>query len=367
MIHSRLVSVLLCSAGMLLPVPGLSQAASDYASPSSWLCLPGRSDACSSPLTATRFAAESGEMSKRTYPADPAAPIDCFYVYPTVSREASANADMALGPEQQHVAIEQFARFAAKCRTFAPLYRQITVAALSGEAAGGDSELAYHDIVAAWRVYLAQHNQGRGVVLIGHSQGASLLVRLLAEEVDGKQDQRRLVSAILLGTSVQVPTGHDVGGTFRHIPLCHQGAQLGCLIAYSSYLATPAPGPGAIFGAATGQGSINACVNPSVLTAGETLDAELPTVGDVATVLGTTFVENPGVITGACTTEGDHTFLGIAITKTDPRAQRLNRSLSALQNQRPGWGLHVLDVNLALGDLVEIVGREGQAWISQAH
>jgi len=367
MIPTRWMFVLMCCATVLLPVPGVTQVTNDYSAPTAWLCLPDRADVCSTTLTSTVFASGTGDRSIQNYAADHSAPVDCFYVYPTVSREARANADMAAGPEEQHVALDQFARFAQKCRPFAPLYRQITLTGLSRPDAGADYDLAYRDVLNAWRFYLAHQNQRRGVVLIGHSQGASLLTRLLAEEVDGKEDQRRLVSAILLGTSVQVPEGKEVGGTFQHIPLCGKPEQTGCLIAYSSYLADPAPGPDAIFGAAQGPGMKNACVNPAALLKHATLDTELPAVGEVAAVLGTNLVENPGVIQGTCTTTGNRTYLAITVQNTDSRAQRLAGALTTLETQRPGWGLHVVDIDLTLGDLAEIVGREGQAWRSQAH
>ena len=154
--------------GLALPVQA-SAAAPDYADPASWLCRPGRADVCAEPLTSTVVAPSTGGLTRRTYAPDPAVPIDCFYVYPTVSQQTTGNADLTAGPEEQHVAAQQFARFAGKCRPFAPLYRQTTVPAMRG-GAKGDPELAYADVLAAWRAYLAQDNHGRGVVLISRSR-----------------------------------------------------------------------------------------------------------------------------------------------------------------------------------------------------
>jgi hypothetical protein len=362
------VGTLLVLAGLAAgfsPAAGRAAAADRYADPSSWLCRPGRSDACSAPLTSTVVAPASGELTKRTYSPDPDAPIDCFYVYPTVSQEPTPNADMRAGTEEQRVARQQFARFGAKCRTFAPIYRQTTVAALRGAVPGADPKLAYDDVLAAWRRYLAQDNQGRGVVLVGHSQGSFLLARLIAQEIDGKPVQMRLVSAIIPGADIQVPIGRNVGGAFQHIPLCKSAAQAGCIIAYSSYLASDPPGAGAFFGKAGGPGSVDACVNPAALLGADSLDAELPTTGQVAERLGTAFVQDPGLIAADCVTSGDRTFLAISIKQTGVGSQTLTRALGALDARAPGWGLHAIDVNLALGDLVEIVGRQGQAWMAQ--
>ena len=358
--------VLLCSLAALSPTAGRTAASVDYSAHSSWLCMPGRTDACSAPLTSTVITPANGALSKRAYAPDPTAAIDCFYVYPTVSQEPTANADLTPGPEELHVATEQFARFASGCRTFAPLYRQTTIAAMRGAVQGADRELAYGDVLAAWRYYLAHDNHGRGVVLIGHSQGAHLLARLIAQEIDGRPVQGRLVSAIIPGADVEVPVGQDVGGGFQHIPLCRRADQTGCVIAYSTYLATDPPGPDAYFGKAEGAGRTYACVNPGALVGDGVLDAELPTVGEVARLLGTTFVENPGLISAACVTEGDRTYLAISIKATGVGAPGLARALTALDARAPGWGLHAIDVNLALGDLVEIVGRQGRAWTAQS-
>jgi hypothetical protein len=103
-------------------------------------------------------------------------------------------------------------------------------------------------------------------------------------------------------------------------------------------------------------------VNPAELLGHSVLDAELPTRGDVATVLGTTFVENPGLISAACTTAAGHTFLAISVQPRGVGAITLGRALNDLDARVAGWGLHALDVNLALGDLVAIVGRQSAAW-----
>jgi hypothetical protein len=363
--HAMALLGLLSGLGTLCPTPGAAAAAPDYADPMNWLCRPGGADICSRPLTSTVLSPADGAQTRKTYLPDPAAPIDCFYVYPTVSREQTANADMTEGPEEDRVALAQFARFAAKCRTYAPLYRQNTMAALRG-AAQVDPGRAYGDVRAAWKAYLAHDNHGRGVVLIGHSQGAFHLVRLIAEEIDGKPAQRLLVSAILLGGNVQVETGGDVGGSFRHVPLCRGADQTGCAIAYSSFLAASPPGSDSAFGKAGGTGLRAACVNPARLLGHDVLDSELMTTPRVESLLGTTLVENPGLISGECRTVGDHTILAISIKPSGVGAATLARTFSDLSERSSGWGLHAIDVGLTLGDLVEIVGRQSAAWL-RAH
>ena len=91
-----------------------------------------------------------------------------------------------------------------------------------GGGASLDKGPQYDDVRDAWRYYLEHDNRGRGVVLVGHSQGSFILTELIRQEIDGKPVQSRLVSAILLGATFAVPRGKDVGGSFQHIPLCRK-------------------------------------------------------------------------------------------------------------------------------------------------
>jgi len=65
----------------------------DYSDPKTWLCRPGRTDACAVDLTTTIVAGD-GTLQREEWKANPNAPIDCFYVYPTVSLDKGGNSDM---------------------------------------------------------------------------------------------------------------------------------------------------------------------------------------------------------------------------------------------------------------------------------
>ena len=122
------------------------------------------------------------------------------------------------------------------------MYRQITLAGLFNPSTVTSAmrAQAYADVRDAWRDYLKKFNRGRGVVLIGHSQGTFVLRRLAAREIDAKASVRRLlVSALLLGGDVTVRKGTGVGGDFRHIPACRATTQ--CVVAYSTFDATRPP------------------------------------------------------------------------------------------------------------------------------
>src|SRR5499426_130928 len=209
------------------PPAASSATRNDYSDGKTWLCRPGRQDACAVDLSTTVVTAD-GKLSVEKWSANPKAAIDCFYVYPTVSNDPTPNSDMNAGPEELSVIRAQFARFGSECRVFAPLYRQVTLTALRAGIAGKpmavDRVLGYNDVVDAWKYYLDHDNQGRGVVLIGHSQGSGVLTQLIKNEIDGQPIQEQIVSALLLGTSLPVAKGKDLG-TFQHMPLCRSANQ----------------------------------------------------------------------------------------------------------------------------------------------
>lgn len=365
-VHLRFLFALLVVCGVTTAGAETAPVRNDYALDSSWLCRPGRTDACSSPLVLAELQPDGTTLQRQSRPADDA-PVDCFYVYPTVSRQASSNADMAIDPEEIAAVREQFALFGSQCRLYAPLYRQITLAglhaALRGNKRGIDYREPYDDVLAAWHHYLAHDNRGRGIVLIGHSQGAKLLVRLMTEEIDGQPVARQLITAVVPGTSVLVPKGLDVGGTFHELPLCRALAQTGCVIAYSSYLANPPPLPHARYGRSARTDWEDACVHPAANDSAQgTLGATLQPVGGDKSVDLTAVPD--GTVYGRCTRQNGLVYLAIS-TSADARAAAVRNTLIDVQERHPAWGLHPLDLNLALLTLVDRVGLQSQQWLTQ--
>ena len=179
---------------------------------------------------------------------------------------------MEPGPEENGVVGVQLARFASQCRLYAPLYRQATLSALRAATTGSplpvDRALGYNDVLDAWNYYLQHDNNGRGVVLIGHSQGSGVLTQLIRNEIDGKPAESKMVSALLLGTSLAVPKGKDVGGAFQHVPVCRSATQTGCVIAYASFRSTIPPPANSRFGRVQGENMQAVCANPAALGGG---------------------------------------------------------------------------------------------------
>jgi hypothetical protein len=336
-------------------------------------------------LTTTVVAAD-GTLTREAWNAGPSAPIDCFYVYPTVSTDPAVNSDMSADPAELNVVRQQFARFGSVCRLYAPLYRQVTLAGLRREMAGGaratlDRGLAYDDVRDAWRYYLDHDNQGRGVVLVGHSQGSYILAALMRQEIDGKPIQSRLVSAILLGTTIAVPRGKDVGGAFQSIPLCRAATQTGCVIVYASFRSTVPPPADTLFGHVDEAGMEAACTNPAALggTAAGELHSYLAADGRTITgripvqpwaagkTVDTPWVSVPGLLTARCATNEHATYLEITVhgDPADPRVDQITGDIGGAR-PAPTWGLHLIDVNLAMGNLVDIVSAEAAAYGAKA-
>jgi hypothetical protein len=346
-----------------------------------WLCRPGLPDnPCTADRTATAVNADGDGRTEKSRRAK-SRPIDCFYIYPTVSAQPTINANLNIDPIQIDVANAQASRFSKVCRVYAPIYRQLTLSAIGGGATAEAAAIAYGDVRQAWNDYLTHYNRGRGVVLIGHSQGAGMLNQLVREKIDPKpKARRRLASALLLGGNVLVPRGQDVGGDFANIRACRSANQTHCVVAYSTFNAPPPPD--AIFGRVnegfnrvrgvtpSPEESEILCVNPGALArqAESTAHAYYPTHLDLG-VLGTAlpadalapiptpWVSYPGLYRAQCREADGASWLNIEEVGEpgDPRPALVN-SLG------PGWGLHLVDVNVVLGDLVSLVRRQGAAW-----
>ena len=197
-----------------------------------------------------------------------------------------------------------------------------------------------------------------------------MLIALLRQEIDPKPALRsKVVSALLLGGNVTVPTGAKVGGSFQHIPVCETRDQVGCVVAYSSFDQTPPAAslfgrPGAGVSAVSGQTASTdlqvVCVNPADPAGGtHALEPFFRTAAFPGPVgLGapsqyqakTPWVELPKLYTAECKSEGGATWLNIdhiaASGDTRPRVRDV---------LGPTWGLHLFDVNLASGNLVDLV------------
>ena len=375
----------LFSAGPLAPRPAAAAdtsakqaAVADGADPSrtdaagtEWLCNPGLSD---DPCRANENALvqrASGQTSVQLSRPAQNPPIDCFYVYPTVSRQPTLAANLKIQAAETSVATIQASRFSSVCKVYAPMYPQITSSGLEHLGSGFRAAITkgYDVVQSAWKDYMAHDNHGHGVVVIGHSQGSTMAQELLRTQIDSNARTRNLlVSAIIPGGNVVVPIGQQVGGTFQHLAACTTPSQLHCVIAYSSFDQTPpanplfgVPGTGVSFLDVTPgpkKGMQVLCVNPARLSGGGgVLQPYFPRPpADTGPLI--TWATQPNLYSAQCRYQNGTSWLQVnaPIVPGDPRSV-------VTEVLGPSWGLHLEDVNLFLGNLVRIVGTQTSSYL----
>ncbi len=332
-----------------------------YGDPSMWLCRPDLpDDACHGDLTATELHADgSRSIDKHVAAAAPA--VDCFYVYPTVDLHLRAgnHADFEDLKDVRETALAQVARFREVCAVYAPLYRQASIGTYA--ASDEDKErffgVAYSDVAAAFAHYRAHLNHGRRIVMIGHSQGAQMIARLLRDTFDRDAALRQqLVVAMPIGFYFDVPKGAATGGTFENLPVCASDAQLGCVVAYRTLAAGDAP-DAKFWPLPAGREAI--CVDPAGAGSGTTplsrsylATARAPGVRGV----DTPFVLLRDFYQARCVSAPDgRDYLEVA----EARAPGDARPSPVDLGRHHGFlGLHVYDFAFTQGDLIDLVKKK---------
>lgn len=170
--------------------------------------------------------------------------------------------------------------------------------------------------------------------------------------------RRRLVSALLIGGGVLVPTGKDVGGSFQQVPACRRASQAGCVVAYNAFPSQPPAD--SRFGSTVQPGKEVLCTNPTALARGASGRAQtyVPTAQLSTTPLARTpWAHMDGEYTTRCQTGGGFSWLNASHNGgAADRRPKFGEPLG------PTWGYHMVDINLPLGNLVDLVGRQTSAW-----
>ena len=316
-----------------------------------WLCRPDRlPDPCSASLSATVQPVGGGPARTERLSRVRRSPVDCFYVHPAVGTRSTPAAEREA--ELRAVARWQASRFSQICRVWAPVHRPLGLST------------AYADVRRAWRTYLRNSNGGRAIVLLSHGRGTVLLRRLVRDDVDDRPAvRRRLLSALLVGGDVTVRRGRGYGGDFANIGACRSTRQTGCVVAFSMY-GDPPPADSRLGRPPTGSADRLQvlCTNPASLPGGSgTLrgyvrtDAPPAVIGTAALsgldVAGATtpWLSLPDRYTSRCETDG-----GATVLRVTPRPG----ALPLVPVPDATWGLHRLELNLALGSLTDLVRRQ---------
>ncbi|MCR2745545.1 DUF3089 domain-containing protein [Limnobacter parvus] len=385
------------AANVTNPFPGYQSTL--YTGTSNWLCHPdlfGNSNVCNGNFDSTVVAADATAIPL-TYTPATEPPVDCFYVYPTTSIDLAGNSDLNDDLQEQQTTALQFGRYGEVCRQFAPVYRQRTLTALglttfTGALGGIDiapnaGEVAYADVLDAFKEYIANQSEGRGFILVGHSQGSGILRRLIAEEIETRPELlRRLIAAHIPGTNVLVPTGQNVGASFQQVPACRSANQIGCVVAYVTYRAGDPQLEDPRFGLSAEEGTQALCTNPAALAGGQAdlfpiIPRQQPPVFRVLLIprgpggpyvnpisnltIPTPYYSIPGQVKGECKVGPNgvsYLEASIVADPDDPRADDYPGEFIGGTN----WGFHLIDVSIAQGDLVRLAQRQANAWLNAA-
>ena len=192
---------------------------------------------------------------------------DVFYLHPTTyfsgkGWNAPHDEESAALMVDEGILFQQAAAFHNGCRIYAPRYRQMTgtgyVDRVNGDLA---LDVAYEDIKRAFESFMFRRQTEcmRSIILASHSQGTTLMERLLLEyfgkdSEESKARRKLLVAAYLIGMEVhdgpysystkkEEDSMLDELAAKEHgnvlLPLCETKTQIGCVIAYRSFLSKP--------------------------------------------------------------------------------------------------------------------------------
>jgi hypothetical protein len=82
----------------------------------------------------------------------------------------------------------------------------------------------------------------------------------------------------------------------------------------------------------------------------------------------TPFVSVPGLLAAECASNEHANFLKITVhaDANDPRVDDVPGDLGAAGKPQANWGLHLVDVNLTMGNLLDVVSRQSKAYLSRS-
>tara|TARA_B100000902_G_scaffold79571_1_gene84250 strand:- start:343 stop:1362 length:1020 start_codon:yes stop_codon:yes gene_type:complete len=137
---------------------------------------------------------------------------DVFYIYPTLidsKNQREWNSDI-WNEDIRNDVINRPVKYQASAwldagNLYVPYYRQAHIRVFNDKfRLDGDKalNLAYNDIKEAFTYYLENFNNNKPFIIASHSQGTVHAKRLIAEFIDGKELQKKLIAAYLVGIKV---------------------------------------------------------------------------------------------------------------------------------------------------------------------
>lgn len=373
-----------------------------YSDTTNWLCHPeltGTLNACEQSQRTLFVDKQGNATSEQLPPGAVDTSVDCFYVYPTTSGDPTANSDRIADVQERETTFQQFGAFRTACRQFAPIYRQRSLPALaisgrtdaiySQEDIDAANALAYSDVLDAFRHYISQLSDSRPFVLVGHSQGSRHLAKLIAEEIEPEAGlHSRMIAAYIPGFTLEKPRNQPTGGTFATTKPCETADSVNCVIGYVSYREGDPMLSNPRFGATGNPDTTAICVNPAKLLSQEAYaDVRVPFIlppifqallrprgeggpyanraDNLQALLMHNFYAVPDYIKASCAVAPDSlaSYLKITVDQ-DQRGVRATDFAGEFFGGE-NWGLHLADMNLFLGDLIQILEKQKTSYFSR--
>ncbi len=203
----------------------------DYSLDDNWLSLPERKDEAD-------LMPEGVEGLRN----DGSAPVDVFYIHGT----GYLNNASWTAPIKQGTATEDNGRFSlaneasifnACCNIYAPNFREASIFAYMSLSVDERDRLlntVYIDIANAFAYFLAHHNNGRPFIIVSHSQGTHLALRLLTDIDKQAQVADNVVAVYAIGSGPVSLTGQQLDN-FTHFHVCSAPSDTSCLVHWDSY------------------------------------------------------------------------------------------------------------------------------------
>ena len=170
--------------------------------------------------------------------------IDIFYVYPALDfadvnfkGDTMLYTDISLKEERNKAFNNQQMNkmvFASnKYNFYSPYYRQIMINTyLKGDSSQINklSSISYDDIRNAFNYYMKHYNNGRPFILLGHSEGTMLLIRLLENNMTDEQFER-MIAAYMIGYYI---TDAELQKYPKRIIPAQDSSDIHCIILFNS-------------------------------------------------------------------------------------------------------------------------------------
>ena len=83
--------------------------------------------------------------------------------------------------------------------------------------------------------------------------------------------------------------------------------------------------------------------------------------------INTPFVSVPGLLTAECVSNEKGSYLAVTVhgNPKDPRTDDIVGDIVVGGQVQANWGLHLIDANLAMGNLIDIVGQQSKAYLAK--